>query len=796
MLNASERSSEFGTTRCEILTSASIFCKHDDKRDGASWNAGSRSATSVRETPRGEDEKKTWREGNCRLAGLFVALATMDSRPSRQPPPSQLRPKRAPVPPSLYAYSTNDSSSPLPLLQTQPSYESASRVQFSDQAGPESSTARLNPPSNDFDQEQQQHPHLQPGFSASDFRRKKSLVRPDRERVDENHRLYNYRNHAAAMEYEGRGNAELSRTGHYALAGLGNEGIAPNKAFQDATNLRRGKSILAREEGMANDSGLSMFKRAATLRRPNAARQNSEASSFRTNEKSKPLPQRQPLGPWMIFCLAITICCPSPFLKWFGEHFVTISRNETSDIFRRAGLKTKERQSAWREKMGLLAVIGLGMGFVGFLTFGFTASVCGTPAQRYKSGEIGTGSMVYHGYTYNLDRFQHPGARGIAAGSNPLYNQFNAAAMDGSFLFQTVNERCLDIITPAPGTGIPFQGNRMGWYFPCNLYNQWGSSVVNQTGYAEGVLCHTPTNARSQFANLQSQGRILGEVYFDWADLNNETRNLGVYDGSVTSSRRRSARELTRIRSAVLDFSLLRWLNPSQVSYPPLFDQIKNGNDSYRGRDITALMAASNQRAIAGCMLDTIRVGFVDSTTIGCVASSVVLYVSLVVIIGVVVLRFVMAVIFGWFISWKIGAYKKESAAQRRARASEIEAWTDDIYRPAPARYRPNVKNQRKTMIPKTSRFSKADALKSPVLGARPDSKYGDFRKAGIPSMYAAPPSMYGGKSMIGAGMRNSPPGSPGGGSGSRSSSSSFNGVSTSFLLATAEIDEIDARTV
>lgn len=248
----------------------------------------------------------------------------MDSRPSRQPPPSQQRPEREPVPPSLYTYSTNDSLSPLPLLTTQPSYESASRVQFSDQQNhPESSTARLNPPSgNDFDQEQ----HLQPGFSASDFRRKKSLVRPDRERLDENHRLYNYRNHAAAMEFEGRGNAELSRTGHYALAGLGNEGIAPNKAFQDATNLRRGKSILAREEGMANDSGLSMFKRAATLRRPNAARQNSEASSFRTNnEKSKPLPQRQPLGPWMIFCLAITICCPSPFLKWFGEswHFVS-----------------------------------------------------------------------------------------------------------------------------------------------------------------------------------------------------------------------------------------------------------------------------------------------------------------------------------------------------------------------------------------------------------------------------------------------------------------------------------------
>lgn len=164
---------------------------------------------------------------------------------------------------------------------------------------------------------------------------------------------------------------------------------------------------------------------------------------------------------------------------------------------------------------------------VGFLTFGFTASVCGTPALRYKNGEIGTGSMVYHGYNYDLDKFQHPAAAGIAGGSNPLYNAFNAAAMDGSFLFQTVNQACLGIINPARGTGIPFSGQELGWYFPCNLYNEWGTSAVNKTGYAEGVLCHTQTSARSQFSSLSP----LGQVYFSWSDLTNSSRNLGVYDG-------------------------------------------------------------------------------------------------------------------------------------------------------------------------------------------------------------------------------------------------------------------------
>lgn len=177
-------------------------------------------------------------------------------------------------------------------------------------------------------------------------------------------------------------------------------------------------------------------------------------------------------------------------------------------------------------------------------------------------------------------------------------------------------------------------------------------------------------------------------------------------------------------------------------------------------------MVNTNQRAIAACLVDTIRVGFIDSVTIGCVASDIVLYVSLVVIIGVVVIRFAMALLFGWFISWKIGRFPKETSDQRRARAAEIENWTDDIYRPAPSKYRPNVKAQKKTMLPKTSRFSK-DMLKTSGGGgggnSRPESKYGDFRKS------TGPPSMYGSKSMLGAGMRNSPPGSPGGGRSSTS---------------------------
>lgn len=201
---------------------------------------------------------------------------------------------------------------------------------------------------------------------------------------------------------------------------------------------------------------------------------------------------------------------------------------------------------------------------------------------------------------------------------------------------------------------------------------------------------------------------------------------------------------------------------------------MRSGDDQFKGKDITSLIMASNQRKVAECLTQTIRVGFVDSESIGCVASDIVLYVSLVVIIGVVAIRFFMAVLFGWFLSWKIGKYPHETYEQRRARAAEIEDWTDDIYRPAPARYRPNAKLQKKSMLPKTSRFTKGELL-SP--GGHSGSTSPTYRSK------SRAPSLSGSKSLLGMGMRNSPPDSPGGPSASRSSTSLPN---SSYLVSSA----------
>lgn len=85
---------------------------------------------------------------------------------------------------------------------------------------------------------------------------------------------------------------------------------------------------------------------------------------------------------------------------------------------------------------------------VGYLTFGFTITVCGVPELRYHSGQIPNGSLIINGYTYDLGNWNHPSTappvgRGTFNGSqNPLFMEdWMAGGKDASFLFQQVRER-------------------------------------------------------------------------------------------------------------------------------------------------------------------------------------------------------------------------------------------------------------------------------------------------------------------------------------------------------------------
>ena len=283
----------------------------------------------------------------------------------------------------------------------------------------------------------------------------------------------------------------------------------------------------------------------------------------------------------------------------------------------------------------------------------------------------------------------HPAADGIPDGSNVLYDlPHKYGGQDGSFFFQEVNGACKGLITAVDGGGVPTDSDgNLGWYFPCNAFNQDGSSDPNMTEpYYEGWACHTSSSARRPFWKLNPSG----DVYFTWADTKNKSRNLAVYSGSV------------------LDLDLLRWFNTSQVSYPAKFDQLRE-NPDVRGVDLTYYLQGGDEKRLGKCLSQIIKVGSIDTDTVGCIASKVVLYVSLIFILSIVVVKFAFAVLFQWFLAKRFAADRTSMSSDSRTRNQQIEDWSNDIYRQAPRMVDPPIPDRmskRASFLPTTSRFS------------------------------------------------------------------------------------------
>ena len=185
--------------------------------------------------------------------------------------------------------------------------------------------------------------------------------------------------------------------------------------------------------------------------------------------------------------------------------------------------------------MGLLSIIMTLMAGVGFLTFGFTQAVCGTPATRFRTGTVGNSSVIIHGFDYDFSKFTHPAVGSFDGNSNPLFEgDWHVAGADISFMFQKTGGNCKNIITKADNSSISVANDDLQWYFPCNVFNQFGTTGVNLTNYDTDTTCHVSSEARGDLAAMHPEG----QVYYTWDDVKNPDRNLGVYERLVTSTHR------------------------------------------------------------------------------------------------------------------------------------------------------------------------------------------------------------------------------------------------------------------
>lgn len=374
----------------------------------------------------------------------------------------------------------------------------------------------------------------------------------------------------------------------------------------------------------------------------------SPKQSRRLRRKLRKQQLKQEQGPppsiWRFYCAVVTFWAPAFTMRWFG-------------------MTTKERQWAWREKIGLITVILYIATFVAYLTFGFTQTACKNNVVRVRINEVNDGNLIIHGRAYDLTRSKHPLAKGIPANSNILYPPVNAGGMDASFLFQNVNGHCKGLLVPTENSSIPTNGDELAWYMPCRVYSLDGSTQANFTEeYYNGWACHTSAASRKAYWAL----KVSGEVYFSWDDIRNASRNLVVFNGNV------------------IDLDLISWIQSTDIDVPSRFYDLQE-DDTIRGIDVSTMMASGQDRQILRCLNDIAKVGYVDADQIGCLASSVVLYVSLIFIIGIVAIKFIFALYFRWVISGSQGAdYLTNKEITERDNV--VEDWSDNVYAQGPVK--------------------------------------------------------------------------------------------------------------
>ncbi|CAO3600304.1 unnamed protein product [Absidia cylindrospora] len=352
-----------------------------------------------------------------------------------------------------------------------------------------------------------------------------------------------------------------------------------------------------------------------------------------TNETPKTHKENQnQAGCWTVTTWILTWWAPSFILRVFG-------------------LRDRQMQQAWREKVALVQVIVMLCGIVGFLTFGFNAAVCGRQPNRIRTTNVEPDHIIISGRAYDLKSFRHPTPYPNIPGSGDL-QEMGIGGKDVSFLFQPVNYNCKDILKPVESDDA--KGNVMN-YFPCvpiDLKNP----AVNGTDNPDRKGCHVSEKSRRALRRLE----VVGDVYYNWTDIQKPGTSLVAFSGNV------------------LDLSRLRFLTPN-IPLPLRVAQIFGPGSAFIGRDATYwLSSTADCHKLGKCLTDILKVGVLDSRSTGCIISDIVLWVSLAVILGVVLIRFFLALIFGWCISWKLGSIREETAEERRKRRDEVLRWEMD----------------------------------------------------------------------------------------------------------------------
>lgn len=297
---------------------------------------------------------------------------------------------------------------------------------------------------------------------------------------------------------------------------------------------------------------------------------------------------------WRIFAIVVTFWAPSPLLSSLG------------------GMDKPAVRQAWREKVALCIIITVLAGLVGFATVGTQKVLC--PDQ-------GENSARFVSYANGAT----PGVLGIQGAA---FNASNVRSPDGIDLVR---------LSQISGTDItPYFQRPASYYDKCaGLSFRAAADEPCATANSCPLPALTSSNTLSTL-NIQSTPLLVG---YDWEQVS-ALPNYFVIDGAVLNMSPYLALHPNPMPSDNVDIAIRTMLKKQSP---------EGGKDGtrlfYYRQDLREAVPCLKQRYVAGN---------IDKITPGCFAANLLLYAGLIVILALVMIRFVMACIFNWFLSSRL----------------------------------------------------------------------------------------------------------------------------------------------
>ncbi|GAA6062843.1 hypothetical protein JCM10212_001849 [Sporobolomyces blumeae] len=299
--------------------------------------------------------------------------------------------------------------------------------------------------------------------------------------------------------------------------------------------------------------------------------------------------------PWSLFVEVSTFWAP----RW---------------LLRKVGMTDPTKQRAWKEKCALCEISMMMMGIIGFITIGLNRTLCPTDGPRSQSAftRIGsTGGLVgIEGWNFQVSDATPTSLSTVAA---------SYGGTDETGLF-----------------------DRSGFSFPaCDGITAPYATVNLCTSTTEGNATSCTLKAPTA-SYLKSQLHLTNttkQVGYDWGQLANFT-NFLVIDGNVLNLTPYINAHPNPIKNDTVDEALRFMLTEM---------------DAKGGKDATRLFYNNDTlKASVDCLTSRYYAGHIDKISPGCFVSNLFLYVSLILIMGIVLARFAMACIFSWYLAGRM----------------------------------------------------------------------------------------------------------------------------------------------